>query len=47
MDEKTMLRLMQEEKEKLLVDVKEAVQKRKSLMITEEPETGFENFVRK
>ena len=47
MDEKTMTRIMQEEREKLMKEVKEKVNRKKMLMNHDEPETGFENFKRK
>lgn len=47
MDEKIMANIMQEEREKLLTEVKKKAAKRKSYMHADEPETGFENFKRK
>ncbi|MCV0401959.1 MAG: hypothetical protein K5777_08315 [Nitrosopumilus sp.] len=47
MDEKTMAQIMQEEKEKLLAEINEKIKKKKALMNTDEPETGFQNFIRK
>lgn len=38
-----MAQLLQEEKEKFLVDVNETAKKRKALIVTE-PETGFQNL---
>ena len=46
MDEKTIARIMQEEREKLLAEVKERIKKKKELIGTAEPETGFQNFLR-
>ena len=45
MDEKTIAIIMQEEREKLLAEVKEKVQQKK-LLIKTEPETGFQSLMR-
>lgn len=45
MDEKTIAMIMQEEREKLLAEVKEKV-KQKKLLIKNEPETGFQSIMR-
>ena len=44
MDEKTIARIMQEEREKLLAEVKEKVRRKKLLMNFDEHEIGFKNF---
>jgi len=47
MDEKTMASIMQEEKEKLLAEIKKNINRKKMLMNQDDSETGFENFKRK
>ncbi len=47
MDEKTMVRILQEEREKLLAEVKEKVKRKKLLMNPDDSEIGFRNFKRK
>jgi hypothetical protein len=47
MNEKTMVRILQEEREKLLAEVKEKVKRKKLLMNSDDPEIGFGNFKRK
>jgi len=44
MDEKTMAKIMQEEKEKLMAEIKEKIEKKKAFMNIDEPETGFQNL---
>jgi len=41
--EKTMTKILQEEKEKLLAEVNKKVRQKKKF-VTQEPETGFDNF---
>lgn len=47
MVKKTMTELLQEEKEKLLAEINEKVNRKKSYLKADEPETGFQNFKRK
>lgn len=42
-----MILMMQEEKAKLLAEIHEAVNRRKLLINSNNPETGFENLLRK
>ena len=42
-----MIQMMQEEKEKLLAEVKEAIKMKKLSINSDECESGFENFIRK
>ena len=47
MDNKTMTQLMQEEKEKLLLEINEKIKKKKAFMNLDEPETGFQNLLKR
>ena len=46
METKTIAQQLLEEKEKLLAEVQEKVRRKKELMSSDEPETGFQNFTR-
>ena len=46
MDGKTFALIMQEEREKLLAEVNEAIERKKAFMISE-PETEFQNLLKR
>lgn len=47
MDKNTMIRIMQEEQEKLIVEIKERINEKKKYMNADKPETGFQNLLKR
>lgn len=46
METKTIVQQLEEERQKLLAEVQEKVKRKRQLMSSDEPETGFQNLSR-